>query len=162
METIISNSDGSHTNERTGKIVLPQPSVHHIYDAKADLWIDTKTLASVKASTWERIKQARTEAERSDFICNGGVYQANKENISCAVQLALQAQTAGKPYSIDWTLSDNTVVTLDAVAMIAVGKALAEHLGFAFAIARDLREQIAATLSIEQADAIQWPTSEVA
>lgn len=162
MGTIIISSDGTQTNERTGEIVPPQPSSCHIYDAEEGLWVDTKTLASSKTSAWERIKQARTEAECSNFICHGEAYQANKENISCAAQLASQAQAAGEAYLIDWTLADNSIATLDAAGMIAVGAALAVHISETFAIARNLREQIAAAVSIEQADAIQWPAQAVA
>ena len=157
METIIVNSDGTHTNERTGKVVPPQPSEHHEYDAKADMWIDARTLDSVKARAWARIKAARSVAEAADFTCGGVVYQADKDRIVGAAQLALMAQAAGQPYSIDWTLSDNTYLTLDASGMIAVGAALGAHVADAFAIGLHLRGQVAAATSFDELDAIVWP-----
>lgn len=157
METIIVNSDGTHTNERTGKVVPPQPSEHHDYDAVADMWIDARTLDSVKASTWARIKQARALAEAADFVCCGATYQADKDRIVGAAQLALMAQAAGQSYSIDWTLSDNTHLTLDASGMIAVGAALGAHVADAFAIGLHLRGQIAAATSFDALEAIVWP-----
>lgn len=162
METIIVNIDGTQTNERTGKTIPPQPSEHHEYDAAADMWIDARTLVSVKVRTWERIKEARSVAETSDFVCGGVVYQADKDRIVGAAQLALMAQAAGQPYSIDWTLSDNTYLTLDAAGMIAVGAALGAHVAEAFAIGLQLREQIAAATSYEALDAIVWPVQEEA
>jgi hypothetical protein len=157
METIIVNSDGTQTNERTGKTIPPQPSENHEYDAQADMWIDTRTLDSVKARTWVRIKQARALAEAADFMCCGVIYQADKERITGATQLALLAQAAGQPYCIEWTLSDNTHLTLDAAGMIAVGVALGAHVAGAFAIGLQLRGQIAAATSFEALDAIVWP-----
>ncbi|MGX9697003.1 DUF4376 domain-containing protein [Janthinobacterium lividum] len=157
METIIVNSDGTHTNERTGKTIPPQPSEHHEYDAVADMWIDARTLDGVKVRTWERIKEARSVAETADFMCGGVLYQADKDRIVGAAQLALMAQAAGQPYSIDWTLSDNTHLTLDAAGMIAVGAALGAHVAEAFAIALHLRGQIAAATSFEELESIVWP-----
>lgn len=157
METIIVNSDGTQTNERTGRTIQPQPSEHHEYDAKADIWIDARTLDSVKAATWARIKQVRALAESADFVCCGAMYQADKDRIVGAAQLALMAQAAGQPYSIDWTLSDNTHLTLDAAGMIAVGAALGAHVAEAFSIALQLRGQVAAATSFDALEAIVWP-----
>ncbi|MGX9773399.1 DUF4376 domain-containing protein [Janthinobacterium aestuarii] len=161
METIVINSDGTQTNERTGKTLPPRPGAHHIYDAGADLWIDTKTLEGTRISTWARIKLAREAAELSDFTCAGLRYQADKARITGAAHMALLAQVAGLPYSIDWTLSDNTTVTLDAAGMIAVGAALVAQVSGAFAIARGLRELIATEETIGQLEAIVWPVEVV-
>ncbi|MGK5031518.1 DUF4376 domain-containing protein [Janthinobacterium sp. MDT1-19] len=115
------------------------------------------TLDTARARAWTRIKQARSLAEAADFVCCGVMYQADKDRIVGATQLALMAQAAGQPYSIDWTLSDNTHVPLDAAGMIAVGAALGAHVTGAFAICLQLRGQIAAATSFEALDAIVWP-----
>ncbi|NYS35349.1 hypothetical protein HZZ02_16855, partial [Streptococcus danieliae] len=86
MGTIIINSDGTQTNERTGKTIPPQPSEYHEYDVAADMWIDARTLDGVKMRTWARIKAARCVAETADFACNGVVYQADKDRIVGAMQ----------------------------------------------------------------------------
>lgn len=120
----------------------------------------SQTLDAAKVRAWTRIKVARTRAEFSDFTCAGAIYQADKDRITGATQLALLAQVAARPFSIDWTLSDNTSLTLDAAGMIAVGAALGAHVTGAFVIGRALREQIASASTIEQVDAIQWPAAE--
>lgn len=117
------------------------------------------TLETAKMRAWSRIKQARSVAELADFTCEGSVYQADKERITGAMQLALLAQAAGTSYSISWTLSDNTTKTLDAAGMIAVGAALVLHVAGAFAIGRDLRERLAAATTIDQVNAVQWPVA---
>lgn len=157
MSTIIIDGAGGQINEATGAPIPPQPSEHHTYDMALDQWVDARTLDDAKASAWERVKLARDAAEQADFACDGATYQADRERITGATQLALLAQLADAPYSIDWTLSDNSLRTLDAAGMIAVGAALGEHVAGVFAIGRDLREQIAAATTIEQLDAIQWP-----
>lgn len=115
------------------------------------------TLDTARTRAWARIKQARALAETADFACGGVMYQADKDRIVGATQLALMAQAAGQPYSIDWTLSDNTHLKLDAASMIAVGAALGSHVADAFAIGIYLRQQIATATSFEELDAIVWP-----
>ena len=119
--------------------------------------VDMRGLDGAKAQAWERIKQSRIVAEGSDFFCNGDAYQSDKERISGAVQMALMAQLYSMPYSIDWTLSDNTVKTLDAAGMIAVGLALGLHINTVFSVGRDLRTQIETATTIAEIDAIGWP-----
>lgn len=115
------------------------------------------TLDTARTRAWARIKQARALAETADFAWDGALYQADKDRITGATQQALLAQAAGQPYGIDWTLSDNTQVTLDAAGMVAVGAALGAHVAKAFAIALQLRRQIAAATSFDALEAIVWP-----
>lgn len=119
--------------------------------------VDIRLLAEAKAYKWTALKAARTVAEAASFTCDGSVYQADKERISGAVQLALLAQLAGQPFSIDWTLSDNSVRTLDAAQMIAVGVALGTVVSSIFDTARQLRIQLDAANTVEEVDAIGWP-----
>lgn len=115
------------------------------------------TLDIARGRAWARIKQARALAETADFTCGGVVYQADKERITGAAQLAQLALAGGQPYSIDWTLSDNTQVTLDAAGMVAVGTALGDQVAQVFAIGHALREQIASATSIDALESIVWP-----
>jgi hypothetical protein len=119
--------------------------------------VDMRLLNEAKEQKWATLKDARTAAESAPFICDGSVYQADKERISGAVQLALLAQLAGQPFTIDWTLSDNTVRTLDAAQMIAVGVAMGTSVSAIFGTARSLREQLDAATTIVEVDAIGWP-----
>jgi hypothetical protein len=114
-------------------------------------------LDSAKARAWNRIKLARAAAESKDVIYDGGAYQADKERISGATQLAWMAKQTGQEYLVTWTLSDNTTRTLDADGMIGLGIALGMHVTQVYDTGRALRAQIAAAATIDEVDAIGWP-----
>jgi hypothetical protein len=115
------------------------------------------TLDVAKARAWNRIKVARAIAESSDVAYDGGLYQADKERISGATQLAWMAKAAGQDYSITWTLTDNSTRTLDADGMIGLGVALGLQVTHVYDTGRALRDQIAAATTIEEVNAIGWP-----
>lgn len=119
----------------------------------------TITDDAYRAKTWERIKAARDAAEQAGFVYNGMRFDSDRVSvgrIGNAVTLAMLAQMFGQPFSEDWTLADNSVVTLDAIGMMAVGMACGQYVGPIFNRARVLREQIAAATTADQLDAIVW------
>jgi hypothetical protein len=118
--------------------------------------VDTRALADARTQAWNRIKAARDIAEVADFTHDGNVYQADRERINGAVTAAILAQMAGAPYSIDWTLSDNTTVTLDGAQMMAVGAALAQRVKEVFEVGVTRRAAIADAANPAAADAINW------
>ena len=61
-------------------------------------------------------------------------------------------------WSIDWTLADNTVATLSAVELLAVGEALGDQISAAHACGRTLRTQLDAAASVAEINYITWPT----
>jgi len=137
--------------------VMPSPTSQHRWIDGAAAWVETATLDEAKAMAWDRIKAARDVAEAADFTCAGYAYQSDKARISGAALAALMAQVASQPYTIDWTISDNSVVTLDGPQMMAVGVALMQHIDGVFEIARGLRVQIEAATTIAEAVAVNWP-----
>jgi hypothetical protein len=70
--------------------------------------------------------------------------------------MAMLAQAGGQPFSIDWTLADNTVRTLSGADMIAVGQALGQHVAACHIKARALREQINAATTVAEVEAVVW------
>lgn len=123
----------------------------------APSWIDPRTLDEAKVQAWTRIKAARDAAEVADFTCNGNVYQADRERINGAVTMAVLAQLQSQPYSIVWTLSNNTTITLDGPGMMAVGAALGQRTKDVFNTGVSLRAQKDAATTNAAADAVVWP-----
>lgn len=119
--------------------------------------VDTRGLDDAKAQAWERIKQARAALEAAPFEWDGSVFQSDYVRIPASFSLAMLAQLSGAPFVREWTLEDNTKRTLDAAGMIAVGIALGNKVGSIFDIGTLLRDQIAASTSIPELDAIHWP-----
>ncbi len=123
-------------------------------------WVDPRDLAQHKEDRWTYIKTRRDQAEGSPFTWSTYTFDgdsSSQQRIQGAVQLAVLATQAQQPFSIDWTLFDNTVATLDAMAMFGVGQALATSVGTAYAIGRALRDEIAAATTQEEVEAIDWP-----
>lgn len=128
-------------------------------------WPPAPTLADLKAAKWATVKARRDQAEYGDFAWDGSTFNADVESrnrIMGAVQLAALAASAGQPYSVVWTLADNSTRTLDAADMIAVGSTLGARVGAAHANAASLRSAINAAADEAALDAIDvstgWPT----
>ena len=102
-------------------------------------------IPDLQASLWAQVKAKR------DAVIDGGAptpfgavdsYELARSNIAGAAMAALIAKGAAQPYSINWTLLDNSVVALDADAMMAVSLAVLAHVNAAHDRARDLRATI--------------------
>lgn len=117
-------------------------------------------LEAAQAAKWEEIKRRRRAEELSPITCQGYVYDADEDSqskLAGAVQIAAISMGAGQPFSIEWTLSDNTAVTLDAAGMLAVGLALGARTSALYAYARTLRTQIfTQSYSLADVAAVAW------
>ncbi|PRC93102.1 DUF4376 domain-containing protein [Solimicrobium silvestre] len=118
--------------------------------------VDQRDLSMVKEQAWNRIKNERNLAESANFICNGAVYQADKERIPLAMQTALQAKLDGTVFTIDWVLADNSTITLTASDMINVGTALNKQMAEVNEKSQRLRQEIHQATSIAEIDLINW------
>lgn len=133
------------------------PGPAYVFDWTSKTW--TATLQDLKDAKWEEIKTDRSNAEFAPFTWDGSSFDANAsaiQHISGAVQMALLAQLASQPFSIDWTLAGNTVRTLSGADMIAVGIAAGTHSGAVYDHARVLRDQIKAAATADAVAAVVW------
>lgn len=118
------------------------------------MWDDgaeTTDLAGLQLAVWGAVKTMR------DAVIDGGAASAigvvdsdalSRSNISGAVLGALIAQSASAPFTIEWTAKDNSVHTLNAAQMIALGLAVLSHVNAAHDAARVLRAEIEAAADI--------------
>lgn len=159
---IVSYTESQVENKRN------KPSYIAIWSNDLMDWVDNTPILSLnkhKQNKWEEIKFKRSEAEFSTFVWR--IYEFDSDDISQsriqgAVILAMQAQLAAQPFSIDWTLFDNSVITLSAVDMIEVGQALAIHVNTQHTIARQLRIALNQANTKEAVQAITWPRYSIA
>jgi len=117
----------------------------------------SNTLDAARDRAWSAIKAARSRAEAGNFTFDGGIYQINVGQVGGCVLAAKLAKDAGAPFSQDWTLFDNSVRTLDADHMIAMGLAMLAAVDGIYKTGRALRDQIDAAASIDTVEAIAWP-----
>ncbi|QUT04057.1 DUF4376 domain-containing protein [Sphingobium phenoxybenzoativorans] len=85
----------------------------------------------------------------------------SQRKVNGAASMAMIADAAGQPFSIDWTMQDNSIATHDAAAMMAAGTAMGEHVSACHANALVLKAQVDAATDIPMLDAIDievgWP-----
>jgi hypothetical protein len=144
-----------------GEWVCPsaRPSPTHILGPDGLTWVDSETLEDAKASAWARIKQARIDEFNAPLETPYGVFDSGPEarsNIKDAVQMEQTLMALGMPADIEFTLADNSVVSLSAPAMTQVGLMLGAKIQAAHARARELRAMIEACTTKEEVAAIQW------
>ena len=122
-------------------------------------------LSSLRLAVWNRVKAKRDAAIDGGAMTPIGVVDSDalsRSNISGAALGALIAQSASAAFSIDWTARDNTVHTLNASGMLAVGLAVLQHVSTVHDIARDFRTAIEAAATVTELLMIDinagWPS----
>lgn len=82
-------------------------------------------------------------------------------NIMASYQAAVLSLVAQQPFEMSWRLLDNTSVEVDAQGMIAIGNAVLQHTKLCYERSWELKEQIGATETIDELQAIDlnsgWP-----
>ncbi|MFA7441148.1 MAG: DUF4376 domain-containing protein [Sphingomonadaceae bacterium] len=118
---------------------------------------------------WERAKLYRAAAESGGCETPFGRIDTDLESlvrITGAVQAASIAISAGDTLTLDWTMADNSVLTLDAPMLVAMGRAVALHVDAVHQHGRDLRSDIDAATTSEALLMIDlengWPGQAVA
>ena len=133
----------------------PKPHPSARFDFVTQQWVDNLTKA--RELQWTRIKAARDAAEFGGFTWDGSTFDSDLTSQSRIQGAAQLAGLAPMTFSIDWTLADNSVRTLNAMQMIAVGEALGTHVATQHTIGRGLRAAIEAATTPTAIDAVVWP-----
>lgn len=124
-------------------------------------WLDSRTLEQLKDAKWSEIKFARETYISSNLETPYGSFDGDAEgrtNIANAVLLSQTLVSVGQPQDIDFTLADNTVVSLTPAQMVTVGILLGAKVQTARAAATQLRTQIE-TATQTELEEITWPST---
>lgn len=146
-------------HSKTVTLMPKQPTPAHVFNWQAKEWFDPRTLRDLKDARRAVINAAREQAEVGGFEALGHHFDSDAKSvarINVQVQMALVALAEQWEFSIDWTLSDNSVVTLSGSQMISVGSALAEHMALQHEKAKGLKTQIEAAQLPEQVALVSW------
>lgn len=162
-------------NEQTGELQSEKPGATIVDTA---LWTETYgkhwkqvpvnfippvnvNLELLKEQAWQTIKTKRDQLEQTGAPYLGKILDSDEKSvtrISIAVQAAQAAISAGNAdFTLNWTMQDNTVLTMTAQQVCGMAVALAQHSDGLHKIARDLRAKIEAATSAEELDTIKWP-----
>jgi len=139
------------SGEAAGKRIAQGPDGRPILVDPRDLM----TLDDHRAIQIRQINVAREAALIAGFAHGGHVYDSDAKSIqriAGAVVLAM----ADASYTTDWITKDNAIVSLDAVAVIALGQAAAAHESGIVFRARQLKDQVLAAATRAEIEAITW------
>jgi hypothetical protein len=136
-----------------------QPSHIHTWNKTTKVWEDARTIDEIRNLKWEQIKQWRATAIATNLTTPYGIFQCrdeDRQNIIDSVLLANNLTTLGLPVAIEWTLADNSIVTLDQTQMVTVGLLLGQQVQTAHARARVLRIAKDTATTISEIEALTW------
>ena len=119
-------------------------------------WVETSTLDEARALAWTAAKRARDAAESADFEFAGTLYQPDVAKITGAVLAALLPSAEADPFAIDWTVSDNSVVTLNAQQVMSLGLTLTARINGIHQRGRALRDLINNATTPAEAYGFTW------
>lgn len=137
-----------------------RPAYESAWSNASMSWVDTRTLQQAKDTRWSELLIERAAREFSTFTWDGSVFDCDAESqtrIIGSATLAIIASMTAQPFSIDWTLADDTVRTLSGPDMLNVGAALGAHVTAVHETSRALYDQIEAATTNAQVDAVVWP-----
>lgn len=137
--------------------IPPQPSSIHIFNYDTKQWEDPRTLNDFKADKWAQVKACRDAQEFGPFSWGALTFDGDAESksrLSLAAMAAQAAIASGQVWEVDWTLADNSTVTLSATDVIGVVQSMGANITAAHQNARIKRAAIEASQTIEELDAI--------
>lgn len=101
--------------------------------------VDMRGIEDAQEQTWRRIKIQRARAEAEPFESAGLMFDANSAALAAAAQ---SAAFVGASFSVEWTLADNTVATLNGQQVAQAQADLAARTQALHSQARALRAVI--------------------
>jgi hypothetical protein len=137
----------------------PSPSRNHIFNWQTKQWQDPRTLQDLKDARWQSIKQLRTAAEFATFTYNGMEFDGDlnaQRRLGSYISVSKGALAAGTPFSAEFILADNALVTLTAQDFVAIEMVKVAAVAEAFAHAAALRAQIEAAETPEAVALVAW------
>lgn len=141
-------------------VVKPlQLDFHHQWDAATKSWVDPRPLPAIQAAQWIAIKASRDAAIAAPLVTPYGTFDADPASQTAITNAVLMLQSLaalGTPTTIDFTLHDNTTVTLTGAEMTQVGLLLGAQTQAAYTKARAYQTAINSATTPAEVQAITW------
>lgn len=113
------------------------------------------TLAQLKERKRTEIAAARYEAEVAGIEVNGVSIATDRDSQSLLTGAAVSAML-DENYSVEWKQPDGTFISLNAVQIIELGKAVRAHVEMCFNREKALYTAINAAQTAEEVEQIKW------
>ena len=137
----------------------PPPSAHHIFDYTTKQWVDPRTLGDHKSAKWKEIKRQRDVAEFATFTYNNMEFDGDfdaQRRLASYISVSKSSIAAGQPFEAEFTLANNTNVTLTAQDFVGIELAKVQAVAATFNHASALRAQIDAATTVQEVESITW------
>lgn len=118
-----------------------------------------RPIAELRTMFWERFKAVRQEKLDGGFEAAGMRFDSDEKSRSMIMGGALSAQIAllgNVPWSKDWTLEDNTVVTITPQQMVGIAQYMDAHIQGIYDRGVELRQLIEAAENLADLLTLTW------
>lgn len=118
-----------------------------------------KTLSEAKAEKLIEITTERDKREQAGFDYMGKTFDADAtsmQRLTLAAQSASIALSANEPFTINWTVQDDSSITLNAAEMIGIIPAIAIHADNLHQEGRILKDAVNLAKTVKAVEAIIW------
>ncbi len=118
--------------------------------------VTDKPLEAIKREQKERITEARYECEIGGTEFDNGWIDTDRDTQNRINQAVTLTQINPDMTEVNWKQSDGTWVKLPAVVIVAMGKAIGQHVQWCFTRENELHDFIDACTNIDDVLKIQW------
>lgn len=158
---LLGETDDSKYFVQAGKLVrIPeQPSRDFQFNWKTKEWEDPRSLEDLKYLKWLEIKEARNAAEFAAFTYKRMKFDNDPTSwrrLSDYISAAKSAISLGEPFSVEFTLANDKVVTLSSTDLVNIEFARIRTVMKVFSHALKLRKQIQEAKSKEELSEVFW------
>jgi hypothetical protein len=157
-------TDATHyvdLNNNLPTLYPPKPDKNYTWDWGTKSWVDIRAIEEIKNAKWGKIKLARLKNLANPLVTPYGTFDCNtvsRANIIQTVQYIQLLSISNPSATATFTLKDNSTVDLNSAQITEVGILLGQHVEQVYSTARNLRQLITNALTIEEVNAINWPT----
>lgn len=116
-----------------------------------------RPLDAAKTGKWNQAKNYRDNYASGGCATPSGLIDTDADSqnkLNGAVTAAMISKQASAPFSVDWTMADNSVVTMNADALIAAGMAVVTFLNACQGAGTAIRQSIDAAADQATLDTI--------
>jgi len=130
--------------------IPPCPQEDCIFDYNIKQWVVSPLLTEeLRIAANSKVNETKLKVESAGFIVNGKLFDSSPIS-QLRINLAAFSATNNPEFSVDWTLADNSTITLDYLAIQDIAKTLWNYLANFHTQAKQFKQRIAqASSSLE-------------
>lgn len=135
------------------------PIIPTRYKVEVSEYVNNKAeeiLEYIRNKKWEEIKKARNDAETSGCPFKDKILDSDQRSVTKINVMIEAAKQVGESFTIDWTMQDNSVLTLTYEDALSIPLILAQYSNLLHEKARVYREQIYNETNIKNIMNIKW------